>query len=67
MPELRNNASSLNGQSPVLAVHVRDRGEELATQADVMLARYPVYIREQVTELLMVLAAKPGEAGSEVR
>ena len=36
-----------------------NRGAELAAKADLMLARYPDYIREQVTELLRVLAAKP--------
>jgi hypothetical protein len=34
----------------------------LAAQADLMLARYPADVREQITELLRVLAAKPGEA-----
>jgi hypothetical protein len=59
MPELRKSASS---QPTGRAVHVRDRGEELAAQADLMLARYPDYIREQVTGLLRVLAKKRGEA-----
>jgi hypothetical protein len=33
----------------------------LAAKADLMLARYPAYIREQITDLLRVLAAKPGD------
>ena len=39
-----------------------NRGAELAAQADLMLGRYPADVREQITELLRVLAAKPGEA-----
>ena len=39
----------------------RNRGAELAAQADLMLARYPDYVRDQITELLRVLAAKPGD------
>jgi hypothetical protein len=30
-----------------------------------MLARYPTDVREQITGLLRVLAAKPGEAEAE--
>jgi hypothetical protein len=67
MPELRNNASSHDSQPTGLASHDRNRGAELAAQADVMLARYPTYIREQITELLRVLAAKPGEAENGVQ
>ena len=39
----------------------------MAAKADLMLARYPDYIREQITELLRVLAAKPGEAENGVQ
>jgi hypothetical protein len=60
MSELRNNASSLNGQSPGLAVHVRNLGEELAARADVMLARYPAPVREQITDLLRVPCREAG-------
>jgi hypothetical protein len=55
MPELRNNGDD---QPTSLASH-RD---DLAAQADLMLARYPTAVREQITDLLRVLAAKPGEA-----
>jgi hypothetical protein len=55
MPELRNNGDD---QPTSLASH-RD---DLAAQADLMLARYPTAVREQITDLLGVLAAKPGEA-----
>jgi hypothetical protein len=57
MSKLRNSASS---QPTVLTVHVRDRGEELAAQADLKLARYPAEVRHHVAELLRVLVAKPG-------
>jgi hypothetical protein len=66
MPELRDNASSHSSQPTGLAFHDRIRGAGLAAQA-LMLARYPDYIREQVTELLRVLAAKPGEAENGIR
>ena len=67
MPELRNNASSHSSQPKGLAFHGVNRGAELAAKADLMLARYPDYIRQQVTELLMVLAAKPGQVEKGVR
>jgi hypothetical protein len=57
MSELRNPASST---AP--AVHHGNRRAELSEQADVMLSRYPAYIREEITELLRVLAEKPREA-----
>ncbi len=62
MSELPKNASSHDGRSTRLASHNRNRGAELAAQADLLLARYPADIRGQVTELLQVLAAKQGEA-----
>ena len=57
MSKRHNNASSQETQQPVLAFH-----DELVARADLMLARYPAYVREQIAELLRVLAAKPGEA-----
>jgi hypothetical protein len=62
MPERRNNASSRGSQ----LTH-RNRGVELAAQADLMLARYPADVREQITELLRVLAEKPTGAELGVR
>jgi hypothetical protein len=67
MAELRNDKFSQDTQARGLASHHGNRGAGLAARADVMLARYPVYIREQVTELLRVLAAMPGEAENGVR
>ena len=55
------------GQPTRLASNDRDRGAELAAQADLMLARYPDYVRDQITELLRVLAEKPGETDIRVR
>ena len=57
MSELRNNASSIPA-----AVRHGDRRAELSEHADLMLARYPAYIREEMTDLLRVLAEKPREA-----
>jgi hypothetical protein len=62
MSELRNNASSHKGQPTGLAFHDRNRGDELSAKANLMLARYPAAVRKQITDLLQVLAAKPGEA-----
>jgi len=67
MPELCSNATSHNGQPTGLASYRRNRGDDLAAKADLMLARYPAYVREQIGELLRVLAAKPGEGENEVR
>jgi hypothetical protein len=66
MPEHRDNASSHSSRPTGLAFHDRNRGTELAAQADLMLARYPANVREQITDLLRVLAAKP-EAKNEIR
>jgi hypothetical protein len=57
MSELRNHASSIPA-----AVRHGNRRAELSEHADLMLARYPAYIREEITELLRVLAEKPREA-----
>ena len=57
MSERRINASSIPA-----AVRHGDRRAELSEHADLMLARYPAYIREEITDLLRVLAEKPREA-----
>jgi hypothetical protein len=67
MSERRNSASSQESQPTVLAFHDGNQRVELFAQADLLLARYPAYVREQITELLMVLAAKPGQAEKGVR
>ena len=67
MSELHNDASPHDGQPTGLVFRDQSRGAELAAQADLMLARYPADIREQITELLRVVAARPGEAENGVR
>ena len=62
MSELPKNASSHDGKPTGLVFRDGNRRAELATQADRMLARYPADVREQITELLRVLAEKPGDA-----
>ena len=57
MSERRTNASSIPA-----AVRHGDRRAELSEHADLMLARYPAYIREEMTDLLCVLTEKPREA-----
>ena len=56
MSELRNNGSSI---AP--AFHDGNQRVELIAKADLTLARYPAYIREEITDLLRVLAEKPRE------
>jgi hypothetical protein len=67
MCELPKSASSYDCRPKNLVFDDRNRGAELAAQADLMLARYPAYVREQITELLRVLAQKPGQAESGAR
>ena len=62
MSEVHKNASARNGRPTGLLVRDRGHGAELAAQAGVMLAHYPANVREEVTELLRVLAEKPGGA-----
>jgi hypothetical protein len=64
MSELQNAAASQNGRA---ISWDGNRGAELAAQADLMLAHYPADVREQITELLRVLAAQPGEPEIRVR
>lgn len=67
MSWLSRNAASHNGRQTRLASRGGNRGAEFAAQADLMLARYPADEREQIAELLRLLAAKPGEAENGVR
>ena len=62
MTELPKNASSHDGKPTGLVFRDGNRGAELAIRADLMLARYPTDVREQITGLLRVLAEKPGDA-----
>jgi hypothetical protein len=67
MSELRNRLLSDDGCPAGPASNERNRGAELAAQADLRLAHYPDYVREQITQLLLVLAGEPGAAGTGVR
>ena len=62
MSELPKNASSHDGKPTGLVFRDGNRGAELAIRADRTLARYPADVREQITELLRVLAEKRGDA-----
>jgi len=67
MYELPKDASLYESRPTPVEACARNRVAELAAQADLMLARYPVDVREQITELLRVLAERPIEAGKGVR
>jgi hypothetical protein len=60
MSELPKNASPYDGGPTSPVSKDRNRGAELAAQADLRLAHYPADVREQMTDLLRVLASKPG-------
>lgn len=61
MSELSENAASHNGPQTRLASGEGNRVAEFAARADLMLARYPAEEREQIAELLRLLATKPGD------
>lgn len=67
MSELSENGSWHDSRPAGLASSNRSRGAELAAQADRMLASYRPDVREQFIDLLLVLAAKPGEAEIRAR
>ena len=67
MSEFPKNPGPHDGRPARLAANDRNRAAELAAQADLILARYPIDVREQVSELLRVLAAKPEEAEIRAR
>jgi hypothetical protein len=67
MSELSENGSSQDSRPAGRVSSDRSRGAELAAQADGMLARYRPDVREQIIDLLLVLAAKPGEAEIRAR
>jgi hypothetical protein len=62
MAERRNKAPSEVSERTVLAFHDGNQRAELVAEADLMLARYPDHIREEISDLLRVLTEKPGEA-----
>jgi hypothetical protein len=52
---------------PVRGLRARNPAVKFAAQADCVLARYPPEEREQIVELLHILAAKPGDAETRFR
>jgi hypothetical protein len=66
MSEIPKNASH-GGRPTPLASGNENRAAQFAAQADSMLAHYPTYERQQIIELLHILASKPGEAEDGVR
>jgi hypothetical protein len=67
MTDLHKNAPSHEGPPTSHSSHDRNRKAEFAAQADLTLARYPAEVREQIIDLLQVLAERPGDADSGVR
>jgi hypothetical protein len=67
MSDLYKNAPSYDGEPKRLSSRDRNQKAEFAAQADLMLARYPAAVREQIIDLLQVLAERPGDAENGVR
>jgi hypothetical protein len=66
MSEPHNNAFVHDGWLTRIASRARYRATKSATPVDLMLAHYPADEREQIAELLRILAAKPGGAEDRV-
>jgi hypothetical protein len=61
MSEFHNNTFFHDGRSIRITSRIRKRASKLTTPVDLMLARYPADEREQIAELLRILAAKRGD------
>ena len=62
MPSLKERPVSHNDQRTRIAPLIRkrvDRATNFATKVDLVTAQYPVEEREEIAELLRILAAKP--------
>jgi len=62
MPSLKERSVSHNDRRTRIAPLIRkrvDRATNFATQVDLVTAQYPVEEREEIAELLRILAAKP--------
>jgi hypothetical protein len=62
MPSLKELSVSHNDQRTRIAPLIRkrvDRTANFATKVDLVTAQYPVEEREEIAELLRILAAKP--------
>ena len=67
MSDLYKGATSHDGQPKHLSSRDKNRKAEFAAQANLMLARYPADVREQIIDLLQLLAERPGDAENGVR
>ena len=59
-----SNGRSKDGRRSRIGPRAREQAEKPVTHADLVLARYPAEEREQIVELLRILARKPGDAES---
>jgi hypothetical protein len=66
MSEPHNNAILHDGWLTRITSRARYRATKFATPVDLMLSRYPADEREQIAELLRILAAKPGDGENRV-
>jgi hypothetical protein len=66
MSESHNNAFLQDGWLTRITSRARYRATKSAAPVDLMLARYPSDEREQIAELLRILAAKPGDGENRV-
>ena len=67
MSDLYKNTPSHDGQPKRQSSRDGNRKAEFTAQANVTLARYPADVREQIIDLLQVLAERPGDAENGVR
>jgi hypothetical protein len=65
MSALPKNASPNDSRATHFAAHDGNQRLELAAQADLLLADYPTDVREQIIELICLLASKPGPQKTE--
>ena len=62
MPRLKERSVSHNDQRTRIAPLIRkrvDRATNFATKVDLVTAQYPIEKREEIAQLLRILAAKP--------
>ena len=67
MSELCQDAPSHESRLKYLSSRDRTRKAEVAARADLTLASYPAVVREQIIDLLQVLAERPGDAENGAR
>jgi hypothetical protein len=62
MPSLKERSVSHNDQRTHIAPLIRkrvDRATNFATKVDLVTAQYPIEERDEIAQLLRILAAKP--------